>query len=26
VTEILGWKDINEVSPLIETCIKAYKN
>jgi inorganic pyrophosphatase len=25
VTEILGWKDVDQVNPLIETCIKAYK-
>jgi inorganic pyrophosphatase len=25
-TEILGWKDINEVMPLVEKCIKAGKN
>ncbi|NJK27889.1 MAG: inorganic diphosphatase [Coleofasciculaceae cyanobacterium SM2_3_26] len=23
VTEILGWKDVNEVMPLVEKCIKA---
>lgn len=25
VTEILGWKDVNEVAPLVAECIKAYK-
>lgn len=25
VTEILGWKDVNEVAPLVQECIKAYK-
>ncbi len=25
VTEILGWKDINEVAPLVEKCVKAAK-
>lgn len=25
VTEILGWKDVDQVSPLIEQCIKAAK-
>ena len=25
VTEIQGWKDVDEVNPLIEECIKAYK-
>ena len=24
-TEILGWKDIDAVKPLVEDCIKAYK-
>ena len=24
-TEILGWKDIDAVKPLVEECIKAYK-
>ena len=24
-TEILGWKDIDAVTPLVEECIKAYK-
>lgn len=25
VTEILGWQDLDKVTPLIEECIKAYK-
>ncbi|GAB4528685.1 MAG: inorganic diphosphatase [Pleurocapsa sp.] len=25
VTEILGWKDVDAVKPLVEQCIKAYK-
>ena len=25
VTEIQGWKDVDEVNPLVEECIKAYK-
>ncbi|MEL6441832.1 MAG: inorganic diphosphatase [Cyanobacteria bacterium J06621_8] len=25
VTEIQGWKDVDEVKPLVEKCIKAYK-
>lgn len=25
VTEILGWKDVDTVKPLVEQCIKAYK-
>lgn len=25
VTEILGWKDVDAVKPLVEECIKAYK-
>lgn len=25
VTEILGWKDVDAVNPLVEECIKAYK-
>ncbi|RMF23636.1 MAG: inorganic diphosphatase [Cyanobacteria bacterium J083] len=25
VTEILGWKDVNEVTALVEKCIAAYK-
>ncbi len=25
VTEILGWKDVNEVAPLITECVNAYK-
>ena len=24
-TKILGWKDIDQVAPLVEECIKAYK-
>ncbi|MCY7389943.1 MAG: inorganic diphosphatase, partial [Leptolyngbyaceae cyanobacterium CAN_BIN12] len=24
VTEILGWKDADQVLPLVEQCIKAY--
>ena len=24
-TKILGWKDIDQVAPLVEQCIKAYK-
>ncbi|MEO0406813.1 MAG: inorganic diphosphatase, partial [Cyanobacteria bacterium P01_A01_bin.135] len=24
VTEILGWKDVDTVSQLIDTCIKAH--
>ena len=24
VTEILGWKDIEDVAPLVEKCVKAY--
>ncbi|MGF1512734.1 MAG: inorganic diphosphatase [Elainellaceae cyanobacterium] len=26
VTEILGWKDVDAVNQLVETCIKAYKS
>ncbi len=26
VTEILGWRDVDTVLPLVEECIKAYKN
>jgi inorganic pyrophosphatase len=25
VTEILGWRDVDAVFPLVEQCIKAYK-
>lgn len=25
VTEILGWKDVDQVNPLVEQCIQAYK-
>ncbi len=25
VTEILGWKDVDAVKPLVEECVKAYK-
>lgn len=25
VTEILGWKDVDAVTPLVQECIKAYK-
>lgn len=25
VTEILGWKDVDQVKPLVEQCIQAYK-
>jgi inorganic pyrophosphatase len=25
VTEILGWKDVDAVNPLVEECVKAYK-
>ena len=25
VTEILGWKDVDAVKPLVDQCIKAYK-
>lgn len=25
VTEILGWKDVDQVAPLVEQCVKAYK-
>jgi inorganic pyrophosphatase len=25
VTEILGWQDVDQVLPLVEECIKAYK-
>lgn len=25
VTQILGWQDIDQVKPLVEKCIKAYK-
>ena len=24
-TKILGWKDIDQVAPLVEQCVKAYK-
>jgi len=24
-TNILGWKDIDQVAPLVEECVKAYK-
>lgn len=24
-TQILGWKDIDQVAPLVEKCVKAYK-
>ena len=24
-TQILGWKDIDQVAPLVEQCVKAYK-
>lgn len=25
VTEILGWKDVEAVKPMVEQCVKAYK-
>ncbi|MFN9175092.1 MAG: inorganic diphosphatase, partial [Synechocystis sp.] len=25
VTEILGWKDVDAVLPLVEECVKNYK-
>lgn len=26
VTEILGWKDVDQVMPLVEECVEKYKN
>ena len=26
VTEILGWKDVDQVMPLVEKCVEKYKN